>query len=86
MPKKNIDYSKTVIYKICCKDLSISNLYIGNTTNLVKRRYQHKVVVLMKKINLIILKYINLFVIMVDLKIGLLLKLINVLVLILKKY
>jgi hypothetical protein len=42
MPKKDIDYSKMVIYKICCKDLNIKDLYIGCTTNLVKRRCEHK--------------------------------------------
>lgn len=42
MPKKEIDYSKTVIYKICCKDLNITDIYIGHTTNLVQRRHSHK--------------------------------------------
>ena len=42
MPKKDIDYSKNVIYKICCNDLNITDIYIGHTTNLVKRRNQHK--------------------------------------------
>ena len=43
MPKDLIDYSKTVIYKICCLDKSIQDLYIGHTTNFTKRKYQHKV-------------------------------------------
>jgi hypothetical protein len=42
MPPKPIDYSKTVIYKICCKDLAVKELYVGSTTSMVKRRYQHK--------------------------------------------
>ena len=42
MPKNNIDYSNTVIYKIFCKDKSITDVYIGHTTNLTKRKYQHK--------------------------------------------
>jgi hypothetical protein len=42
MPKKDMDYSKTIIYKICCKDLNITDIYIGHTTNLVQRRYNHK--------------------------------------------
>ena len=42
MPKKAVDYSKAVIYQICCKDLSIKDVYVGSTTNLVKRRYTHK--------------------------------------------
>jgi len=42
MPKKDMDYSQMVIYKICCKDLNITDIYIGHTCNLVKRRYKHK--------------------------------------------
>jgi hypothetical protein len=42
MPKKNIDYSKTIIYKIVCKDLSIKDVYIGSTTNYTKRKCNHK--------------------------------------------
>lgn len=42
MPRLPKDYSKTIIYKICCNDVSIKEEYIGHTTNAVKRRYQHK--------------------------------------------
>ena len=42
MPKKPIDYSRTIIYKIVCKDLSINNIYVGHTTDWIKRKYQHK--------------------------------------------
>lgn len=42
MPKIAIDYSKTSIYKICCKDPTITDIYVGHTTNLVKRRNKHK--------------------------------------------
>lgn len=42
MPKKDMDWSKMVIYKICCKDLNITDLYIGHSCNLVQRRYKHK--------------------------------------------
>ena len=42
MPKTSIDYSKTKNYKICCKDSSVADFYIGHTTDLVKRRYLHK--------------------------------------------
>ena len=42
MPKKPIDFSRTVIYKICCKDISVKDEYVGSTTDLVKRRTQHK--------------------------------------------
>ena len=43
MPKNEIDYSKTVIYKIYCKDDSIKDVYIGHTTSFIKRKYQHKI-------------------------------------------
>ncbi len=42
MPKKDIDYSKTVIYKIVCKDLNIKDCYVGTTTNFIKRKCNHK--------------------------------------------
>ena len=42
MPKKIIDYSKTIIYKIVCNDLNITDLYIGHTTNFIKRKATHK--------------------------------------------
>ena len=42
MPKKPIDYSKTIIYKLVCKDLSVKNLYVGHTTNWKQRKTSHK--------------------------------------------
>lgn len=42
MPKTPLDFSKTQIYKIVCNDLDIKFTYVGHTTNLTKRRYQHK--------------------------------------------
>lgn len=42
MPKKVIDYSKSVIYKIVSKDLDVTDLYVGSTTELVKRKCKHK--------------------------------------------
>jgi hypothetical protein len=43
MSKKPIDYSKNVIYKLVHKDdLLDINIYIGSTSNLVKRKYTHK--------------------------------------------
>jgi len=42
MPKDEIDYSNTIIYKIYCKDTTICETYINHTTNLIKRKYQHK--------------------------------------------
>ena len=42
MPSKPIDYSKTHFYKIVCKDLSISDCYVGHTTDFTKRKSKHK--------------------------------------------
>jgi hypothetical protein len=42
MPKTEIDYSNTIIYKITCKDLLINELYVGHTTNFVQRKHTHK--------------------------------------------
>jgi len=42
MPKKDVDYSNTIIYKICCKDESITDVYVGHTTNFIQRKYSHK--------------------------------------------
>jgi len=42
MPKTEIDYSNTIIYKITCKNPSISELYVGHTTNFVQRKHSHK--------------------------------------------
>jgi hypothetical protein len=42
MPKDTIDYSNTIIYKIYCNDSSVTDIYVGHTTNFIKRKYQHK--------------------------------------------
>jgi hypothetical protein len=42
MPKVEIDYSNTIIYKISCKDPSIKDIYVGHTTNFVQRKHAHK--------------------------------------------
>jgi len=42
MPKKDIDYSKTIIYRIVCKNLDVTDCYIGHTTNFTNRKYLHK--------------------------------------------
>jgi hypothetical protein len=42
MPRTAIDYSNTSIYKICCKDLNITEIYIGHTTDMRRRKWQHK--------------------------------------------
>lgn len=42
MPKYPMDYSKTVIYKIVCKDVTIKDCYVGHTTNFDGRIKQHR--------------------------------------------
>lgn len=42
MGKKPIDYSKTLIYKIVCKNTAVIDLYVGSTTNFTKRKCSHK--------------------------------------------
>ena len=42
MPKTDIDYSNTIIYKITCKDTAIKDVYVGHTTNFVQRKHAHK--------------------------------------------
>jgi len=37
-----VDYSKGLIYKLCCKDPNIIDIYIGSTTNMKNRKNQHK--------------------------------------------
>ena len=42
MPKTDIDYSNTIIYKITCNDPNITDVYVGHTTNFVQRKHSHK--------------------------------------------
>jgi predicted GIY-YIG superfamily endonuclease len=42
MPKTNIDYQNTIIYKIVCNDLDVPFLYVGFTTDFTKRKNRHK--------------------------------------------
>ena len=42
MPKLPINYENACIYEIVCKDVNITERYVGSTTNLVQRRRQHK--------------------------------------------
>jgi hypothetical protein len=43
MPKNDINYSDTIIYKIYCNDKTIHDVYVGHTTNFTKRKYVHKI-------------------------------------------
>ena len=42
MPKTILDYSKTIMYKIVCKDLNVKDCYVGHTTDMTKRKCGHK--------------------------------------------
>jgi hypothetical protein len=42
MPKKPIDYTKTIFYRIVCNDINIKDCYVGHTTNFIKRKQHHK--------------------------------------------
>ena len=42
MPLTPIKYENGLIYKICCNDPNITDCYIGSTTNIIKRRQNHK--------------------------------------------
>ena len=41
MPRNEIDYSNTIIYKIICRDENCKDIYVGHTTNFVERKYAH---------------------------------------------
>jgi hypothetical protein len=42
MPKQPIDYSKTIIYRIVCKNPEIKECYVGSTTDFKSRKQNHK--------------------------------------------
>jgi hypothetical protein len=42
MPKKDIDYTNTVIYKITCLDKKVDYVYVGHTSNFRQRKHTHK--------------------------------------------
>ena len=42
MPRLPMDFSRTIIYKLVCKDLTIKELYVGATTNWSNRQHNHK--------------------------------------------
>jgi len=42
MPRLPIDYTKAVIYKLVCRDPLVTEKYVGSTTDLTKRRSDHK--------------------------------------------
>ena len=42
MPFKPINYQNTIIYKFVCNDLNITDIYIGATTDIIRRKAEHK--------------------------------------------
>lgn len=42
MPRLPFDYTKTIIYKIVCNDLTITEIYVGSTTDFTRRKANHK--------------------------------------------
>jgi hypothetical protein len=42
MPRKEIDYKKTIMYKIVCKDTTVKDSYVGQTTSFDKRKHNHR--------------------------------------------
>jgi len=42
MPRLPTDYSKGFIYKLCCLDVNVKDIYIGSSTNFKERKKHHK--------------------------------------------
>jgi len=42
MPRTPTDYSKTIIYKLVCNDLTVKDCYVGHTTDMSQRKWSHK--------------------------------------------
>lgn len=42
MPKTSIDWSKLIIYKIYCKDETVTDVYVGRTTDFIRRKFAHQ--------------------------------------------
>jgi hypothetical protein len=42
MPRLPKNYANTIIYKVVCNDLSITDIYVGHTTNFTVRKTTHK--------------------------------------------
>lgn len=59
MPKVQTDYSNTIIYKLCCRDTTISDIYIGHTTNFIKRKNHHKLCINDDKYDRYVYKFIR---------------------------
>ncbi len=42
MPFKESNYANSLIYKLCCKDPNIEEIYVGSSTNFKQRKASHK--------------------------------------------
>jgi predicted GIY-YIG superfamily endonuclease len=42
MPKNEMNYNNTIIYKIVCNDINVKDLYVGHTTNFKQRKNSHR--------------------------------------------
>jgi hypothetical protein len=42
MPRTKINYNNTLIYKLVCNDLNVTDNYVGHTTNFNERKGHHK--------------------------------------------
>jgi hypothetical protein len=42
MPRTPKDYSKCAFYRLVCRDITVTETYVGHSTNIVKRRNKHK--------------------------------------------
>ena len=42
MPRLPINYLNTIIYKLVCNDVEITDIYVGHTTDFTNRKRQHK--------------------------------------------
>jgi predicted GIY-YIG superfamily endonuclease len=42
MPRLPIDYANTLIYKIVCNDLNVTECYVGHTTDFTRRKSNHR--------------------------------------------
>lgn len=39
-----VNYNNSIVYKLCCKDPEITDIYIGSTTNFIRRKCNHNTV------------------------------------------
>lgn len=37
-----VNYNDTIIYKLCCKNPEIKDIYVGHTCNHLRRKHEHK--------------------------------------------